>query len=276
MTTSRHGTLWHNFVVVALINLTLVVGLYVFAGLSGVFTFGSIGFTAIGAYTAALLVIPPDQKLVLQPLLPKFIAHAHFGAVLATLIGGVVAALVAAVVSIPLMRLNGIAAGLATFALLVIIYTVANSWEQVTNGAAGISGVPQKVAPSLNVGLSWAAVAIVCGDEDLTYGELNRRANRLAHHLQRLGVRPDARVGICTERGLEIVVGLLAVLKSGGAYVPFDPAYPLDRLRFMLADSDPVAEDAECLNKAGAVLAAIAAAGTLRLATGETAESLRA
>jgi branched-chain amino acid transport system permease protein len=157
------GSVTKGVVVVALINLTLVVGLYVFAGLSGVFTFGSIGFTAIGAYTAALLVIPPDQKLVLQPLLPKFIAHAHFGAALATLIGGVVAAFVAAVVSIPLMRLNGIAAGLATFALLVIIYTVANSWEQVTNGAAGISGVPQEVAPSLNVGLSWAAVAIVCG-----------------------------------------------------------------------------------------------------------------
>ena len=157
------GSVTKGVVVVALINLTLVVGLYVFAGLSGVFTFGSIGFTAIGAYTAALLVIPTDQKLVLQPLLPKFIAHAHFGAVPATLIGGVVAALVAAVVSIPLMRLNGIAAGLATFALLVIIYTVANSWEQVTNGAAGISGVPQNVAPSLNVALSWAAVAIVCG-----------------------------------------------------------------------------------------------------------------
>src|SRR5215472_8606316 len=63
------------------------------------------------------------------------------------------------------------------------------------------------------------AVAVAHEDEDLTYGELNRRANRLAHHLRGLGVRPDARVAICTERGLELVVGLLAVLKAGGAYV---------------------------------------------------------
>ena len=74
------------------------------------------------------------------------------------------------------------------------------------------------------------AVAVVCGDEDLTYGELNRRANQLAHYLRELGVRPDARVAICVERGLEMVVGLLAVLKAGGAYVPLDPAYPLERL----------------------------------------------
>ena len=84
------------------------------------------------------------------------------------------------------------------------------------------------------------AVAVVCGDENLTYGELNRRANQLAHHLRALGVRPDARVAICVERGLALVVGLLAVLKSGGAYVPLDPAYPLERQRFMLEDSEPM------------------------------------
>ncbi len=84
------------------------------------------------------------------------------------------------------------------------------------------------------------AVAIVYGNEDLTYGELNRRANQLAHYLRRMGVRPDTRVGICVERGFEMVTGLLAVLKAGGAYVPLDPAYPLERLRFMLEDSDPM------------------------------------
>ena len=84
------------------------------------------------------------------------------------------------------------------------------------------------------------AVAVVCGDENLTYGELNRRANQLAHYLRELGVRPECSVAICVERGLEMMVGLLAVFKAGGAYVPLDPAYPLERLRFMLADSDPV------------------------------------
>ncbi|MCF1496560.1 AMP-binding protein, partial [Agrobacterium vitis] len=75
----------------------------------------------------------------------------------------------------------------------------------------------------------------------LSYGELNARANRLAHHLRGLGVRPDDRVAICVERSLDMVVALLAVLKAGGAYVPLDPDYPAERLAFMLADSAPVA-----------------------------------
>ena len=84
------------------------------------------------------------------------------------------------------------------------------------------------------------AIAVVYGDETVTYGELNARANRLAHHLRGLGVKPDARVAICVERSLEMVVGLLAVLKAGGAYVPLDPAYPRERLAFMLKDSAPL------------------------------------
>jgi amino acid adenylation domain-containing protein len=84
------------------------------------------------------------------------------------------------------------------------------------------------------------AVAVVFGDEALTYAELNRRANRLAHHLRARGVGPDARVGICVERGIGMIVGLLAVLKAGGAYVPLDPDYPDERLRYTLDDSRPV------------------------------------
>jgi amino acid adenylation domain-containing protein len=81
------------------------------------------------------------------------------------------------------------------------------------------------------------AVAVVFEEEQLTYGELNRRANCLAHHLRSLGVGPDVLVGICVERSLEMVVGLLGILKAGGAYVPLDPAYPSERLAFMLSDS---------------------------------------
>jgi amino acid adenylation domain-containing protein len=85
------------------------------------------------------------------------------------------------------------------------------------------------------------AVAVIFEDATLSYAELNRRANRLAHYLRGLGVKPDARVAICLERGLEMIVALLAVLKAGGAYVPLDPAYPVERLRYMLADSGPLA-----------------------------------
>ncbi|MDA9420846.1 peptide synthetase, partial [Bradyrhizobium sp. CCBAU 53380] len=83
------------------------------------------------------------------------------------------------------------------------------------------------------------AVAVVCEDERLSYGELNARANRLAHHLIALGVRPDQPVAICVERTPMMVVGLLAILKAGGAYVPLDPAYPSARLRQVLDDAAP-------------------------------------
>jgi amino acid adenylation domain-containing protein len=81
------------------------------------------------------------------------------------------------------------------------------------------------------------AVAAVYEGEALTYAELNARANQLAHLLRRRGVGPEVRVGICLDRGLEMVVSILAVLKAGGAYVPLDPAYPAERLAFILADS---------------------------------------
>ncbi|HET7461133.1 MAG TPA: amino acid adenylation domain-containing protein [Longimicrobium sp.] len=85
------------------------------------------------------------------------------------------------------------------------------------------------------------AEAVSFAGERLTYAGLNARANRLAHHLRALGVGPEVRVALCAERGLELVVGVLAVLKAGGAYVPLDPAYPAERLAFMLADSAPAA-----------------------------------
>jgi len=82
------------------------------------------------------------------------------------------------------------------------------------------------------------AVAVVFKDQQMTYNELNGRANRLGHYLQKLGVGPDVLVGICVERSLEMVVGLLGILKAGGAYVPLDPSYPKERLAFMLEETE--------------------------------------
>lgn len=191
------SSLTHGVIVVALINLVLVVGLYVFVGNSGVFSFGSIGFASIGAYTAGLLVIPTDQKAILQPDLPGVLAHTHFGSVGATLMGGVVAAGVGLAFAIPLMRLNGIAAGLATFAMLVIIRTVANSWTQVTNGAAGLSGLP--VSTSKNAALIWALIAIVVAFAFQSTGlGLRLRGSReddVAARSIGVGVRMERRAG---------------------------------------------------------------------------------
>ncbi|HEY6348111.1 MAG TPA: amino acid adenylation domain-containing protein [Candidatus Angelobacter sp.] len=81
------------------------------------------------------------------------------------------------------------------------------------------------------------AVAVECEEQQLTYGELNRRSNQLAHHLRWSGVKPDTVVAVCVERSPEMVVVLLGILKAGGAYMPLDPAYPLERLQFMVKDS---------------------------------------
>lgn len=80
------------------------------------------------------------------------------------------------------------------------------------------------------------AIALQFKESQLSYRELNARANQLAHQLLSLGVKPDSRVGICVHRSLEMVVGLLGIMKAGGAYVPIDPAYPRDRMEFMLED----------------------------------------
>ncbi len=80
-------------------------------------------------------------------------------------------------------------------------------------------------------------VAVVLDQQKLTYGELNRRSNQLAHHLRGLGVGPEVLVGLFVERSLEMIVGLLGILKAGGAYVPIDPNYPKERVMFMLEDA---------------------------------------
>src|SRR5262249_4031348 len=98
----------------------------------------------------------------------------------------------------------------------------------------------EKSIPELfeeQVGRRPEAWAVSCEGTQLTYRELNERANQFAHYLKKLGVGPDQMVGICMERSLEMVVALLGILKAGGAYLPLDPGYPVDRLSFMLEDA---------------------------------------
>lgn len=79
-------------------------------------------------------------------------------------------------------------------------------------------------------------IAVSFENQQLTYQQLNQRANQLARHLQKINIRPETIVGICLERSLDLIIGLLGILKAGGSYVPLDPAYPYDRLAFMLQD----------------------------------------
>ncbi|KAI8603716.1 hypothetical protein EDD21DRAFT_423127 [Dissophora ornata] len=93
------------------------------------------------------------------------------------------------------------------------------------------------------------AIAFVHEDQNLTYADLNARSNKLAHRLIELGVRPDTCVGLCVSRSVAMAVGILAIMKAGGAYIPLDPSYPSERLRNILADATPsimVADETGC------------------------------
>src|SRR5207302_6912743 len=113
-------------------------------------------------------------------------------------------------------------------------HTILAEWNATTRA------LPSATLPELfaaQVEKSPAAVAAIFEGEELSYGELDARANQLAHHLRSLGVGPEVVVGLCVERSLDLVVGLLGILKAGGAYLPLDPAYPAERLAFMLEDA---------------------------------------
>lgn len=142
-----------------LITLVLVIGLMLFSGNSGVFSFGHASFMAIGAYTAALLATSPPFKQIELANLPHWLATAHISTVPAVLLGGGAAALVGVAVALPLVRLSGLAASLATVALLVVIHDVAENWDRITRGTPGfILDTPQPGTWAL---FPWVAGAIV-------------------------------------------------------------------------------------------------------------------
>lgn len=145
-------------VVVALVNLIFVVALYLFVGNSGVMSFGHLSFAAIGAYSGALFAMSEDLKRNLIPDAPEVIIKVTLGTQPAVILAGVVAALVALAVVIPLSRISGLAAGIATVSLLISVRVVAGNWEAVTRGRKSLSGVP--IATDRNVVLAWAVLLI--------------------------------------------------------------------------------------------------------------------
>nr|WP_256349511.1 non-ribosomal peptide synthetase [Pseudomonas gingeri] len=108
-------------------------------------------------------------------------------------------------------------------------------WSRIDGVYPDAPCVHERIAAQAR--LTPEATALIFADEQLSYAELERRANRLAHQLRALGVGPEVPVGIAVDRGLDMVVGLLAILKAGGAYVPLDPEFPRERLAYMMQDS---------------------------------------
>jgi branched-chain amino acid transport system permease protein len=136
------GIVMQRRVIFALINLVSVVSLYIFMGNSGILNFSTIAFMAIGAYTSALLTMPPGMKSTFLPDLPAWLAAAQIPPLAGAGAGGVLAALVALVVGLPIMRLSGIAAAIATISLMIICYIVLGNWTWLTGGQQSLMGLP--------------------------------------------------------------------------------------------------------------------------------------
>ncbi|WP_299416962.1 branched-chain amino acid ABC transporter permease [uncultured Sulfitobacter sp.] len=142
-----------------LIRVTFVVGLWIFVGNSGVVSFGHAGYMAIGAYCSAWLTLRPQMKGMFLPDLWPYLATAEWHVLPAAVASGVLAALVALISGAAILRLSGIAASIATFAFLAIVYTVYSSWEGVTGATSSVVGLTRYADQW--VALGWAAVTIL-------------------------------------------------------------------------------------------------------------------
>ena len=202
-------------VVGMVINLVVVVGLYMFVGISGVFSFGHAAFMAIGAYAGAILVIPPETKPFILPDLPGFLTGVRWDALPATIAAGGIAATVALVLAVPLVRLSGLTAGLATFAVLIVVNVLARNWQQVTHGTAGVAGIP--TTTSVTVALGWALVAMTVAWAFQRSGTgLRLRASRDDEAAARaIGI------GVDRERSIALVISAFFVGAAGALFGMF-------------------------------------------------------
>jgi branched-chain amino acid transport system permease protein len=160
----------------AMILMVLVVGLHIFSGNSGVISFGSVAFAMIAAYTSALLTIPVEQKPSLFPDMPGFLSWivefslpVPAGIVVAVLFTGVVAV----IVGVPLVRLSGLSAGIATLAFLVVVQVVITKWKAVTRGESTMVGVPKEAT------LWWALFGVVLAIAVAAIFQVSRNGRRL-------------------------------------------------------------------------------------------------
>ncbi|HEX8808245.1 MAG TPA: condensation domain-containing protein, partial [Xanthobacteraceae bacterium] len=190
---------------------------------------GGLRLTSVGGHDAAhypvsLMAGPGDQlrlRLAYRGDLFNRASIEDLGSRLVRLLGAAVAT-----PDLPIGRLDILAPGERA--------TILRTWNDTAHA------VPAATLPELfaaQVARSPAAVAVVFEEQQLTYAQLDARANQLAHHLRGLGVGPESVVGLCVERSPEMVVGLLGILKAGGAYLPLDPDYPRERLAFMFEDA---------------------------------------
>jgi branched-chain amino acid transport system permease protein len=201
----------------ALVKVSIVVALYVFIGNSGVLSFGHISFVALGAWTAGVLTVPASEKPAIMPNLAHFLAHRHVGNVPSLVLAAVVGGVAALLVGVPLMRLSGLAAGIATFAVLEIAHNILQYQEKIGPGLNAFSSVPE------TTGLWQAAIgALVCVGVAFVYAR--SRFGRLLRATREDDAAARA-IGASVYRQRLVaftVSGLLAGL-AGGLYVHLLP-----------------------------------------------------
>lgn len=199
----------------ALIKMTVVIGIYIFVGNSGLLSFGHIAFMGIGAYVAAWLVIPPDVKEMLLPNLPGILAKAHWPPWGGATAAGIAAAAFAAIVGLPLMRLNGIAASIGTFAILAVVQAVLSNWTTMTGGQGSLYGLPPIM--TWYVPLAWAVIALIAA----WFYQQSRAGLRLRASREDEPAALAAGVHVRRERLLAFALGAFFVGAAGALYGQF-------------------------------------------------------
>jgi branched-chain amino acid transport system permease protein len=196
-------------VALALCNLIIVIGLQVFIGNSGVYSFGQLGFSIAGAYLAALVTIPATFAAFEIPGLPPPLAGAELSPLAATVIAALGAAILAAIVGLPLMRTSTLAIPISTFAFLIVAYNVVGNWDAVTGGSGGLISIPR----STDVAAAgvWAAVAVAVG---LAF-KSSASGYRLAATRESEVAARSLGIGVLRERMIGFI--LSAALCGGGA-----------------------------------------------------------
>ena len=182
------STSTQTYVITTLVNVTIVVALYVFIGNSGVLSFGHISFVAVGAWTAGILSMPTAEKPAIMPNLAGFLRDTTVGNVPSLALAAAVGAVYALIVGLPLMRLSGLAAGIATFAVLEITHNVLRYWEKIGPGLNTFSAVPETTGLLQAALGALVAVAVAFLYQHSRYGRMLRATREDAAAARAVGV----------------------------------------------------------------------------------------
>jgi branched-chain amino acid transport system permease protein len=211
------------------ITVVLVLGLQLFSGNSGILSFGHVGFMAIGAYVSALLTIPAGLKAATFTEMPKFldwILTTEMGTVSAILVAGACAAVFAVITAPPIVRLAGVPAGIATLALLVIVYTFNIQTTSITRGTSTMIGVP--ATTTITSALVWALIAVVAA---FAY-QASRRGVRLRASRENEAAARSVGIKIPIERGVAWVLSAFVMGVGGALYSHYIIAFSAGEFYF--------------------------------------------